>query len=288
LNPALPAAHRALVRIYTRLGDTEKSKQHQEKVAETTTRKQQQRERVALIRREAAERSRARRARLAERAKARQAETKSNKDATKKEGEAPRMEFLIVSGLPRSGTSLMMQMLAAGGLPIMTDGKRKADEDNPEGYYEWEEIKKIGQRPEILRKAEGRVIKVITALLPALPRRHRYKVIFMDRPVEEVVASQTKMIARRGTKAPLSDAAKMQQMLDQHRANILTALKRAKNFDLLKIDFRSLVSDPTRHIDEIVKFVGADKIPDSSEMTRVVRPELRRNRSESSPEILTR
>ena len=96
------------------------------------------------------------------------------------------------------------------------------------------------------------------------------------------------MIARRGTKAPLSDSVRMTQMLQQHRTNILAALKRAKNFAVLKIDFRSLVSDPTRHVEEIVKFVGAGKIPNPPEMPHVIRPELHRNRSESSPKIVTR
>ena len=77
-------------------------------------------------------------------------------------------------------------------------------------------------------------------------------------------------------------------MLGQHRTYILAALKRAKNFAVLKIDFRSLVSDPTRHVKEIVKFVGAGKIPNSPEMPRVVRPELRRNRSESASKSQTR
>ena len=103
--------------------------------------------------------------------------------------------FVLVSGLPRSGTSLMMQLLEAGGMPLMTDGERAADVDNPRGYYEWEAIKHIGKRPELLddETVKGRAIKCISMLLPTMPLQHDYKVIFMTRPIAEVVASQHAM-----------------------------------------------------------------------------------------------
>jgi len=82
-------------------------------------------------------------------------------------------EFLIVSGLPRSGTSLMMQILRAGGIEPLTDAKRAADEDNPEGYWEWEAIKKLPEDPWLIEAAEGKAVKVISALLPNLPGKHR-------------------------------------------------------------------------------------------------------------------
>ncbi|MGH8165533.1 MAG: tetratricopeptide repeat protein, partial [Rhodanobacteraceae bacterium] len=99
--------------------------------------------------------------------------------------------FVLVSGLPRSGTSLMMQMLAAGGLPPMTDNEREADIDNPRGYFEWEAIKRIAKEPELLDDpaVEGKAIKCISMLLPKMPEFHQYKVIFMTRPIEEVIDS---------------------------------------------------------------------------------------------------
>ncbi len=109
----------------------------------------------------------------------------------------------------------MMQMLAAAGVPVMTDSERRPDDDNPEGYLEWEEIRGVARDPEILRKAEGRAIKVISALLPVLPANNRYKVIFMDRPVTEVAASQQKMLERRGAAA--ADIARVMQALSRHR-----------------------------------------------------------------------
>src|SRR2546428_444309 len=99
----------------------------------------------------------------------------------------------IVSGLPRSGTSLMMQMLAAGGMSILSDGERQADLDNPRGYFEWERIKQLPKEPGCIAEAEGKVVKVISQLLLALPAGHEYRVIFMQRPLAEVLASQERM-----------------------------------------------------------------------------------------------
>ncbi len=277
LNPAaMPVAHRALVRIYTRLGDPQRAVQHEQRLAGAAELKRQQRAKLAAIRQEAGQRSRARRARIAARAK--DAEPDPAQAGAAASGQPP-LELLIVSGLPRSGTSLMMQMLHAGGMPILTDGERRADPDNPEGYYEWEAIKKLRRQPEILRQAEGCALKVITALLPALPRRHRYKVIFMDRPIAEVVASQGKMIARRGKKAPATDPARMARMLEAHRDTILQSLERGQNFELLKIPFGELVRAPEEFIPRLVEFVGRERLPHAAAMAAVTRPELHRNRA---------
>ncbi|MDQ3315396.1 MAG: alkaline phosphatase family protein, partial [Verrucomicrobiota bacterium] len=116
----------------------------------------------------------------------------------KRDEEKSGKTFVLVSGLPRSGTSLMMQMLAAGGMPVLTDGERVADVDNPKGYFEWEAIKRIAKEPELLDDdaLAGKAIKCISMLLPHLPPKHDYKVIFMTRPIEEVVRSQRSMITR--------------------------------------------------------------------------------------------
>jgi hypothetical protein len=119
----------------------------------------------------------------------------------------------IVSGLPRSGTSLMMQMLAAGGMSVVTDGERQADADNPRGYFEWERIKLLPKRPDCIAEGEGKVVKVISQLLFALPPGREYRVIFMQRPLPEVVASQAEMIRRRGTSgAPLPRLSLLQRI----------------------------------------------------------------------------
>src|ERR1700749_1051673 len=111
----------------------------------------------------------------------------------------------IVTGLAPSGTSLMMQMLAAGGMPILCDGERRADVDNPRGYLEWERIKQLPQDPACIAEAEGKAVKVISFLLPSLPAGHEYRVIFMQRPMQEVLASQEVMMRHRGTAKPTAD-----------------------------------------------------------------------------------
>src|SRR6202795_633569 len=117
----------------------------------------------------------------------------------------------IVSGLPRSGTSLMMQMLEAGGLPVLSDGERKADTDNPRGYLEWERIKQLPKQPALIAEAEGKVVKVISQLLLSLPEGHEYRVIFMQRPLPEVLKSQDEMLRRRGTFDPNVDSSPIEE-----------------------------------------------------------------------------
>ena len=144
-------------------------------------------------------------------------------------------EFILVSGLPRSGTSLMMQMLHAAGVPVQTDGERAADADNTEGYFEWEAIKTLPKNPRILDGARGRAIKVISLLLPALPRQHRYKIIFMQRPVEEVAASQLRMLQRRFPGKTHASPEKMAASLRAHRDETLKMLRRVQGIDLLEV-----------------------------------------------------
>ncbi|HNY87520.1 MAG TPA: hypothetical protein PKN23_13545, partial [Candidatus Hydrogenedentes bacterium] len=115
----------------------------------------------------------------------------------------PPPEIVVVSGLPRSGTSMMMRMLAAGGMPLFTDGVRAADSDNPLGYFEHEAVKRLREDASWVPGAAGKAVKVVSALLPALPEGFQYRVILMRRPLEEVLASQRRMFGRRG--APAAD-----------------------------------------------------------------------------------
>lgn len=107
-------------------------------------------------------------------------------------------EITIVSGLPRSGTSMMMQMLEAGGMQIFTDKERTADESNLKGYYEHEAVKSLAKNKKWLPQANGKVVKVIAQLLQHLPMNYRYKIIFMERDILEVIQSQQKMLVRNG------------------------------------------------------------------------------------------
>jgi hypothetical protein len=107
----------------------------------------------------------------------------------------------VVSGIPRSGTSLMMQMLSAGGIAALTDGERVPDLNNTRGYYEWAPIKALARNPNIIAQAEGKLVKVVSWLLPSLSTQHEYRIVFMRRPLAEVVASQNKMLERLGQQA---------------------------------------------------------------------------------------
>ncbi len=186
-------------------------------------------------------------------------------------------EFVIVSGLPRSGTSLMMQLLRAGGIPPMIDGQRAADVDNPEGYWEWEDIKKLPQQPRIIEQAFGKATKVISALLPALPARHKYKVIFMTRPVQEIVASQWQMLEHRSI-APKTERTHLEQTQAQHALSVLENLRRHPRFSVLEVDYPTLVREPQKWIERIVEFLGADQLPHHEAMRGIVQPQLHRQR----------
>ena len=188
--------------------------------------------------------------------------------------------FVLVSGLPRSGTSLMMQMLAAGGMKILTDEERTADVDNPKGYYEWEPIKQIGKKPELLDEEglDGRAIKCISMLLQKMPLKHNYKVIFMTRPIEEVVVSQNAMVNRLATKGAELDPEQLQRGLRGHRSEILHWLKSMPNMEFVEIDYPKLVRDPESETKRVADFLGPDFLPHSDKMAAVIDPLLYRRK----------
>ncbi len=188
--------------------------------------------------------------------------------------------FVLVSGLPRSGTSLMMQLLQAGGLEPMTDGERAADVDNPRGYYEWEAIKQVAIRPEILddEAVNGKAIKCISMLLPKLPPQHRYKVVFMVRPLEEIVASQREMTTRLGTRGAALDTEQLARGLHAHRDNTLQWLARTPHMEHLEVSYPMLVRDPAPYIARLAAFLGADMLPHVERMQTVVDSALHRKR----------
>ena len=187
-------------------------------------------------------------------------------------------EFVLVSGLPRSGTSLMMQMLRAGGMELMHDGKREADIDNPEGYWEWEDIKNLPKRPLLIEQAHGKATKVISALLPSLPPKHKYKIIFMTRPVQEVVASQWQMLEHKGTN-PKTEREHLETAQQKHALEILTLLRQHPRVSLLEIEYPELVRDPQAGASRIADFLGGERVPLREALPAVVKPQLHRQRS---------
>lgn len=191
--------------------------------------------------------------------------------------------IVVVSGLPRSGTSLAMQMLAAGGLPVLTDGVRESDRNNPRGYYEWEAIKQLPQDPTLIAEAQGKAVKVISSLLLTLPAEREYRVIFMLRSIEEVQASQAAMIRNLGTQAPAIPVQAMQAALRAHLAQVSAALATRANggrFSVLKINYRDLIDNPAGAARSIVEFLGFPL--DVEAMARQVDPLLYRQRASSA------
>ena len=189
----------------------------------------------------------------------------------------PPPPVVIVSGLPRSGTSMMMKMLEAGGLPPLTDGEREADVDNPKGYYEYERVKKLDKGDtEWLVQAQGKVVKVISALLRHLPADNQYKIIFMERHMSEILASQRKMLIRRGEDPDKMDEAQMAALFAKHLQTTLGWLAAQSNIDLLTLHYSDVLTDPETQARRVNAFL--DNQLDQMAMALVVDPDLYRNR----------
>ena len=150
----------------------------------------------------------------------------------------------IVAGLPRSGTSLMMQMLVAGGMSALTDGERRADTDNPRGYFEWERIKQLPNDPGCIAEAEGKVVKVISRLLLSLPEQHEYRVIFMERPLPEVLASQDQMLRRIGTYQAGYDPAAMSAAFEKHLRAVNAWLGSNPHVKVIRVPYHDVLNRP--------------------------------------------
>ncbi len=182
----------------------------------------------------------------------------------------------IVSGLPRSGTSLMMQMLNAGGLPVLSDGERKADTDNPRGYLEWERIKQLPKDPSLIAEAEGKVVKVISQLILSLPADYEYRVVFMQRPLPEVLKSQDEMLRRRGTSDSITDTSAIEEAFQRHLIDVNKWLAGKANVQVSRVHYHRVLREPKVVAEEIAAFL---QVPlDIEAMVRQVDGSLYRNR----------
>jgi hypothetical protein len=161
----------------------------------------------------------------------------------------------VVSGLPRSGTSMMMRVLEAGGLPVLADGQREADEDNPHGYFELEQVKRTLKDPSWIAEARGKVVKVIAALLLDLPAGERYKVVFMRRDLDEVLRSQRKMLQRRGEPEGPPDE-EMRRLLLVHVLETEDWLRNRADIETLFVSYNRMVSDPRPEAERVNRFFG--------------------------------
>jgi hypothetical protein len=161
----------------------------------------------------------------------------------------------IVSGLPRSGTSLMMQMLAAGGMPVLSDGERLADVDNPKGYLEWERIKQLPKDPGCIAQAEGKVVKVISQLLLSLPAEYEYRIVFMQRPLAEVLVSQQQMLKNRGVSDSSAGDAEMVKAFQDHLFEVNAWLNGKPNLKILRVPYHRVLSAPRDISERVCRFL---------------------------------
>jgi len=182
----------------------------------------------------------------------------------------------IVSGLPRSGTSLMMQALNTGGLPVLTDHMRKSDEDNPQGYFEFEPVKKTKTDPSWVADAEGKAVKMVYSLLYDLPNEYEYRVIFMRRHMHEVLASQRTMLKRSGRQGANIPEHKLADFFNKDLEKITQWVHCQDNFSMISIRYDDMVKSPLPACHQVHEFLGIDLNEDK--MASVVNPSLYRNR----------
>ena len=184
--------------------------------------------------------------------------------------------IIIVSGLPRSGTSMMMRMLEAGGMRILKDEIRKANEDNPAGYYEFEKVKELKKNPSWLENTKGKAVKIISSLLEHLPERYTYKIIFMHRNMEEILNSQRQMLIRRGEPTDEVSDEKIGKMFLKHLQKIEERLNKQSNMDVLTIHYNEILKEPAKHGEIINRFLG--NTLNTKNMTGVIDRTLYRQR----------
>ncbi|MCH8966160.1 MAG: sulfotransferase domain-containing protein [Planctomycetes bacterium] len=186
----------------------------------------------------------------------------------------------IVSGLPRSGTSMMMRMIDAGGVPALIDNIREADEDNPRGYYEFEPVKKTKQDPSWLESAGGKVVKMVHLLLLDLPTDRDFRVVFMKRDLDEVVRSQDVMLDRSGKGGGGLSGDRIKQIFETQLGKVGAYLEQHGNFRVLYVNYNQAIADPSGTVRDVNEFLGGRL--DTQAMRQVVEPALYRQR-EGSP-----
>jgi Sulfotransferase domain len=193
--------------------------------------------------------------------------------------------IVIVSGLPRSGTSMVMKMLEAGGVTVLTDHERRADEDNPEGYFEHERVKELDKQGDKswVREARGKALKVISHLIKDLPPDNYYRIILASRDLKEVVASQNIMLARRGQPNPVADA-EAAELYRKHLLHVTMHIDSQPNMELLTVHYREIVRDPPACAAQINRFLGGGL--NTVAMAGAVDPRLYRNRAPNQAGLL--
>jgi hypothetical protein len=161
-------------------------------------------------------------------------------------------------------------------MPVLSDGERKADTDNPKGYLEWERIKQLPKDPSLIADAEGKVVKVISQLLLSIPGGHEYRVIFMQRPLPEVMKSQDEMLRRRGAYEPIPDTSPIEQAFQRHLVEVNKCLAGKPNVKVLRVHYHRVLREARTVAEEVAAFLGTPL--DVSVMAQQVDGTLYRNR----------
>lgn len=172
---------------------------------------------------------------------------------------------------------MMMRMLESGGLPVLSDGERTADEDNPRGYFEFERVKKLDTDQDWIPEAKGKAVKIIAFLLQHLPPGNHYKIVFMQRDLDEVLASQRKMMIRRGEDPDKIPDSRMRDVYDKHLREVSSWLERSPNVDVLYVPHREAVEDPASWAAKVNNFLGGRL--NEAAMRTAVDASLYRNRT---------
>jgi len=152
----------------------------------------------------------------------------------------------------------MMQMLAAGGMPVLTDHQRSADANNPRGYFELEAVKSLARSSVVIAEGEGKAVKVVSSLLKFLPNSHHYKMIFMRRPLDEILVSQDRMLERLGKVVPPAPRESVKEAFEQHLRQVQTWLLEQPNMDVRYVDYGAVLRDPVREAMEACCFLGVE------------------------------
>ncbi len=182
----------------------------------------------------------------------------------------------VVSGLPRSGTSMLMQMLNAAGYPCLTDSARKADADNPRGYFEYEKVKRLRRDRAWLPEAKGKAVKIIAQLIPFLPAQFSYRVIFIERDINEVLASQRKMLQRQGKDGGNLSDMQLGKIFERQVHGVKGGLTQ-RNVPTLGVAHSDALQHPMEIAEKIQAFL--DENLDVYAMAAVIDPNLHRQRA---------
>jgi hypothetical protein len=187
-------------------------------------------------------------------------------------------QIIVVTGLPRSGTSMMMKMLEAGGVPPLCDGHRAADSDNPNGYYEFEPVKRTKDCPDWLQQCSGKAVKMVYSLMYDLPVDRRYDVIFMRRDLNEILDSQRRMLQNMQLNPGINDE-RMARLFSGEIIRFRKWIAKSNHVRCLEVPYNDIAAGREKPIDHINAHLGGKL--NTSAMASIVDPSLYRNRAAS-------